>query len=373
MGGGVRTAEHPAPEAGAVLHYVQRWLEVSAQFVHAQISRSRHRSVVVSLETPLNLDRYPIAPLVSLGWTNRLPPGGVRRRAVSVGLNVVSARHHASLVHVHFGYRVRDVQGMVRRRGLPWVLSLHGEDATAAVGRDPHLYDGVIEEASAVIVPSHIFKDIAVGLGAPAERVVVVPSGVDTRWFTPSPLPMEPVVTFVGRFVEKKGVDVLLAAWPSVIAAVPGARLQLCGYGPLEPVTGTLPSVEVVRAPDRVAVRQLIRDAQVVVAPSRTAGDGDAESLLLVNLEAAASARPVVSTRHGGIPEYVVDGETGLLVPEGDPDALAQALVSVLEDDALAARLGQAGARWAARFDVSECAGRVDDIYDRVLGGRSPG
>lgn len=364
-------AEDAAPDAGAVLHYVQRWLEVSAQFVHAQVSRSRHRSVVVSLEKPRNLDRYPIAPLVSLGWTNRLPDRGVRRRAIRVGLEVVSARHRASLVHVHFGYRAGDVQGMVRRRELPWVLSLHGEDATAAVGRDPHLYDGVIEEASAVIVPSHHFKDIAVRLGAVAERVVVVPSGVDTTWFIPSPLPREPVVTFVGRFVEKKGVDVLLAAWPTVVAAIPGARLQLCGYGPLEPITGVLSSVEIVRAPDRTAVRQLIRDARVVVSPSRTAADGDAESLLLVNLEAAASARPVVSTRHGGIPEYVADGKTGVLVPEGDPGALARALVRVLADDALADRLAQAGPEWAARFDVSKCAERLDDVYDSVLGGRS--
>lgn len=365
------TAAGSDPTSGAVLHYVQRWLEPSAQFVHAHVSRSRHRAVVVSLERPQNLNRYSGTRVLSLAGANRLPVGGTRRRAITAGLTAIAIGHRASLVHVHFGYRVRDVEGVVRRRRLPLVLSLHGEDATAAVRRDPRLYDGVIDEASAVIVPSNHFRDIALGLGAPSDRVLVVPAGVDTTWFTPTVLPQEPVVTFVGRFVEKKGIDVLLAAWPLVTAAVPGARLRLCGYGPLEPRSGRLAGVDVVRAPDRAAVRRLLREAKVVVTPSRTAIDGDAESLLLVNLEAAASGRPVVSTLHGGIPEYVLDGETGLLVPEGDPDALAEALVRVLVDDGLAARLGQAGVSWAARFDVRDCAARVDDVYDRVLAGGS--
>lgn len=360
------------PKDAAVLHYIQRWLEPSAQFVHAHVSRSRRRAVVVSLERPHHLDQYPGTRVRSLALANRLPAGATRRRVITARLSAVAARHGASLVHVHFGYSVRDVEGLVRRRRLPLVLSLHGEDATAAVRRDPCLYEGVIGEASAVIVPSNHFKDIAIGLGAHSDHVVVVPAGVDTAWFVPTPLPPDPIVTFVGRFVEKKGVDVLLAAWPSVVAAVPDARLRLCGYGPLEPRSGLLPGIGVVRAPDRAAVRRLLQDARVVVTPSRTASDGDAESLLLVNLEAAASARPVVSTLHGGIPEYVLDGETGLLVPEGDPDALAAALVRVLDDSGLATRLGQAGTRWAARFDVRECAARVDDLYDQVLEGGSP-
>ena len=90
----------------------------------------------------------------------------------------------------------------------------------------------------------------------------------------------------------------------------------------------------------------------------------------MVNLEAQASGRPVVTTRHGGIPEYVRDGETALVVPEADPGALADALVRVVTDDALAARLGGAGPAWAARFDVAACAARHDDLYDDLLASR---
>ena len=113
-------------------------------------------------------------------------------------------------------------------------------------------------------------------------------------------------------------------------------------------------------------MRDAIRRVTVVVQPSRTGPDGDAESLLLVNLEGQASGRPVITTRHGGIPEFV-DDSTSLVVEEGDADALAAALVRVLTDRSLAERLGAAGPAWASQFDVRVCTARVDDLYEAVL------
>ncbi len=104
----------------------------------------------------------------------------------------------------------------------------------------------------------------------------------------------------------------------------------------------------------------------MVVTPSRTAADGDAESLLLVNLEAQASGRAVVTTDHGGIPEFVDGGTTALLVPEGDPAALADGADHVLRDPDLAARLGAAGVEWVERFDVAACTGRLDDLLAEI-------
>jgi colanic acid/amylovoran biosynthesis glycosyltransferase len=103
-----------------------------------------------------------------------------------------------------------------------------------------------------------------------------------------------------------------------------------------------------------------------VVTPSRTGKTGDAESLLLVNLEAGATGRPVVSTQHGGIPEYVEDGRTGMLVPEADAAALGSAIVGLLRDRALAASLGQAAVAHVAQWDVRRCSARVDDLYEEL-------
>jgi glycosyltransferase involved in cell wall biosynthesis len=278
------------------------------------------------------------------------------------------------LVHVHFGYAAADVVGTIGRR--PYVLSLHGDDATRLVGQHPDHYSRVTGAVDRVVVPSRFLAAAAERAGFASRVITVIPSGVDTAYFTPSPLPDDPrTIAYVGRLVEKKGLDVLLAAWPAIHAEVPAATLHILGDGPLAKlIDSTDGSIShIVPDPSRRhdQVRDLIRSASVVVTPSRTAANGDSESLLLVNLEAGASGRPVVSTRHGGIPEYVEDGRTGLLVPENDSAALAEAVIRVLRDRQLAERLATAAVSGVAQWDVRTCAARVDALYDSLLDPRT--
>lgn len=358
----------------SVLHYVQRWLPLSEQFVYGQIRHSRHRGVAVSRERPEHRDAFPQRPLWSLSPVLRATPPRLQPLAVTAALNAIARREGIGLVHVHFGYRAHDVLALARRRSLPLVVSLHGHDVTAFAREWPAHYDAVFTNAAAVVVPSRFLATRVEQLGAYPTVVHVIPSGVDTELFTPRPLPEgPPTAAFVGRFVEKKGVDVLLAAWPTVRAAVPDARLVLLGYGPLVDLVARhagANGVEIVQPdPRRRApqVRDVIASATVVVSPSRTAADGDAESLVLANVEAQASGRGVVTTRHGGIPEFVSAGETALVVEEGDAGALAQALITVLADRDLAARLGAAGPARVSSLDVRVCSGRVDDLYDALV------
>jgi glycosyltransferase involved in cell wall biosynthesis len=369
-------SRHTATAGPWVLHSMQRWLGLSEQFVHALVSRSRHPGVVVSRFPLEHTDTFPHRPVHSLGLIpTRLPGTATERRLVTAGLLALTARQRPAIVHHHHGYRAKDPLGFVLRRRVPLVLSLHGQDVTTYVPEWPGFFQEVFDLASAVIVPSDFLVEPAIAVGVRPESVVVLPSGVDTGFFNPTPLPEgPPEVVFVGRFVEKKGVDTLLAAWPAVRASVPEATLRLVGYGPLEPLArgaGAGVVVELAQPTQRASqVRDAIRRARVVVTPSHTAADGDAETLLLVNLEAQASGRPLVTTRHGGIPEFVDDGRTALLVPEAEPEALAAALVAVLTDEDLARRLGAAGPAWAAQFDVDACTARVDDLYDRLIGSR---
>lgn len=342
--------------------------------MHEQVRRSGYSGVVVSHNATEHRDAFPFRPVWRLDRLHRLLPERHWPAARTNALTAIADVHRIDVVHVHFGYVVGDVLPLVDRRGLPLVLSLHGEDASALPLRQPGHYDAALDAVDAVIVPSQFFADIARSLGFRDDTVHVIPAGVDTAYFSPTPLPDEPVVTFVGRLVEKKGVDVLLQAWPEVVAAVPGARLDILGAGPLaDLLPADTPTVRhVVPQPQRrrAQVRDLIRGARVVVSPSRTAASGDVESLLLVNLEAQASGRPVVTTRHGGIPEYVADKESALLVKENDAAALADALKAVLTDEPLAERLAAAGPRVAAQFDVVRSVERVDDVYDAVLRSR---
>lgn len=358
-----------------VLHHVHRWLDLSAGFVAATLAHSRHRAVVTSLERPQNRAAFPHRPVVDLSRLLAVP-GGTGLRAPALAIGGVALLSRARLLHVHFGYALPQAAGAARRLGLPLVVSLHGHDVTALTSSQPGHYCRVVGLPAAVIVPSAWLAARAVDVGFPADRVHVIGSGVDTRAWRPSALPDEPRVGFVGRLVEKKGLDVLLAAWPRVRADVPAAQLHVLGDGPLRTLMAHAPEGVHHELPDARdpggQARRLVARSRVVVTPSRRASDGDSESLLLVNLEAQASGRPLVTSAHGGIPEYVEDGASALVVPEGDPDSLASAIVRVLRDRSLAEGLSAHGPRVAAAHDVRLSAARLDRIYDRLLAsGRS--
>jgi glycosyltransferase involved in cell wall biosynthesis len=168
----------------------------------------------------------------------------------------------------------------------------------------------------------------------------------------PLPVPEDQVALFVGVLEPCKGVDVLLEAFARVVRELPGARLQIVGEGPrraeLEAQARRLglgPSLVFRGTFPRRELPALLDAARLLVLPSRS------EGLPRVIVEAMARARPVVATRVGGIPELVEHGVTGLLVPPEDPDALADALVRLLADRDLAARMGAEARRRALARD----------------------
>lgn len=336
-----------------------QWLPPTQSFVARQVEHSALPGLVVSRERPSS---------GSPGPRRTLSLHAVRGdRALRLALPLVARASRVDVVHVHFGYRLRDVTGLLGR--LPVAVSLHGHDVTAFRRQWPAYYGPVLPRVDAVVVPSRHLADVAVQAGARAHTVHVLPSGIELDRFPPTPLPAgPPEVLFVGRFVAKKGLDVLLDAWPAVRAQVPAARLRLLGTGTAPAVPDGSVTVDL-RGAAPGAVPEALRAATVVCTPSRTAEDGDVESLLLVNIEAQACGRPVVTTDSGGTPEHVDAGRTALVVPEGDVDALAQALVAVLSDRRLAERLAAAGPGFAAAYDAAACARRVDDeVYRQLVG-----
>ncbi len=348
-----------------VMHFHHRWLPASEPFVWDLVRHLPGRSFVVSDQEPENLDRFPVDRLVPLHPRLGRVPVRWRQRAATVWLGALAVRHRAEVIHAHHGYELVRVAGAAGRMRLPLVVSLHGHDVFGWVDDRPGVYDSLLGRAE-VIVPSRFLVPRVLELGARSDHVHVIGSGIDTGFFSPSPLPPRPEVVFVGRFVEKKGLDVLAEAWPRVREAVPGSSLRVLGFGPLEHLARSIGATVEVR-PDRERVRDALREARVVVSPSRTATDDVAETLLMVNLEAQASGRPVVTTDHGGIPEYVTAGETAIVVPEADPRALADALITVLRDDSLAERLGRAGPARVATQDVRAVASRVSAIHAELV------
>jgi phosphatidylinositol alpha-1,6-mannosyltransferase len=168
-----------------------------------------------------------------------------------------------------------------------------------------------------------------------------------------------------------KGHDELLAAWPAVLERVPGARLVVAGDGDdrarLEAKAGGLGlagAVRFVGGVDAATLAGLHRRSALFAMPSRDEGFG------LVFLEAMAASRPCLALAHTAPAEIVVDGETGLLVPQGDRAALAAALAGLLADPERARLLGEAGrARFEREFTFEAFERRLWPVLDRLVGG----
>ena len=178
----------------------------------------------------------------------------------------------------------------------------------------------------------------------------------------------EPRLLCIGRLIPIKGHLVLLRALAQARASMPGVTLDLAGRGPLEPALKSyvreLGLEEAVRFLGFVSpVRHAIEDAAIVVVPSLGEGFG------MVALEAMERARPVIASAVGGLPEIVADGETGLVVPSGDAEALAEAIAALAGDLDRAAAMGAAGRERALdEFTPDRSARRIEELYAGALG-----
>jgi glycosyltransferase involved in cell wall biosynthesis len=359
--------------AHPVLHCVADWGLPSERFVVDLVRTTTLTRPAVACgrrHDEVSDAAVPVSAL--LPYVGRLPYR-FRRPATRQLLVGVALRRRSRLLHAHFGYWAAHTAAVARRRRVPWVLSLHGYDLLVMHGRDPEADQ--VHDADLVIVPSRFLADAAVARGFPADRIHVVPSGIDVDAypFRARALRADGAVrvTFAGRFVAKKGV---LDAAEAMAAAARTTTLvcRFVGYGPLE---GDLRAAlsrlglaaEVVDGSAPGALRSILDDTDVLVSPSKTAADGDAESLGLVNIEAQASGIPVVTTAHGGIPE-AVSADGAVLVPEGDLTALTTALVTVASAPERWTAMGAAGSDHARRrFRLRDRVRDIEELYLQLI------
>jgi glycosyltransferase involved in cell wall biosynthesis len=152
-----------------------------------------------------------------------------------------------------------------------------------------------------------------------------------------------------------------------------GIRGVFVGTGPLDGYLRNIARdrnlpIELRGALPHAAVLEEMKAAAIFCMPSTQAADGDNEGLGLVFLEAQMLGVPVVAFRQGPVPEAVIDGETGLLATDRDAQDLARALATLLDDPDLRQRMGHNGQKFVrATFDLTQQAGRLEDIYDAVL------
>jgi glycogen(starch) synthase len=179
-----------------------------------------------------------------------------------------------------------------------------------------------------------------------------------------------PVVLCIGRLVDEKGFDLVVRAFPSVLNSFPRAQLIICGDGPARPVLegqvaqlGLASAVKFIGWVKPDAVAELLNSCSLVIIPSRWE-----EPFCLVALEAALMGRAVVATRVGGLPEVVVDRETGILVEKENSAAMAEAIITLLTHRDLTVQMGRAGMiRAREAFAWTKFVDAYDALYRELI------
>jgi len=292
-----------------------------------------------------------------------------------------------SLLHAHFGVDGVYAMAIAQRIGIPFVVTFHGYDITIsrqAVWKSGRwLYYQLLlheaelqQQAAGFIAVSRYIQNQLIEKGYAPEKIVQHYIGVDTQKFVPDRRRQkERYILCVGRHTEKKGIDTLLRGFARIASKHPDVQLFQIGTGTLARQLRALARelniedrVRFLGAKPHEEVLELLQGAEVFALASQRATDGDCEGLPIVILEAAACEIPVVSTWHSGIPEAVLDGETGFLVPEGDDRALAEKLDVLLSDRALGQAMGHQGRELIGEcFDIYKQSSKLEAIYDCVL------
>ncbi len=291
-------------------------------------------------------------------------------------------RRHYDIVHCQFGTVAIPLLPL-RSIGVadaPLVVSFRGYDISRFVREQgAAAYREVFAVADLFLPNCDHFKRRLVALGCDEQRIVVHRSGLDRARFPLVPVkpPVAGVVriAIVGRLVEKKGTEYAIRAVARLVRRGHRIELVVIGDGPLAGPLRTLAAglgvpdcVHFTGWQDQRRVADCLSDSHLVVAPSVTAADGDEDAPVNVLKEAMATGRPVVATRHGGIPELVDDGVSGFLVPERDADALAERIEYLVNRPDVWPAMGAAGcARVARDYDLKLLNDRLVEAYRDLL------
>jgi colanic acid/amylovoran biosynthesis glycosyltransferase len=303
-----------------------------------------------------------------------LSPEYFSRRAFAQYLR----REAIDVVLAEFGPTGVEVLSCCHDAGVPLVVHFHGFDAHSIPVLEEYRegYRQLFVAAAAVIAVSRTMAGQLLALGVPNEKLFINSCGVDVDAFNgASPALAKPIFLAVGRFVDKKAPHLTLLAFAKVAAACPEARLTMVGEGPLldcckqlVAALGITESVEFTGAVSHDRVQALMAGARAFVQHSVRTTYGDSEGTPVAVLEASATGLPVISTKHAGIQDAILHRRTGFLVAELDVDSMADYMLRLASDSALAAAMGTAGRQFVSEnYSAEKSIGQLYGILQKAV------
>jgi colanic acid/amylovoran biosynthesis glycosyltransferase len=363
-------------------HCATPYLHTNGSWIYSQLSRLRRYRPVVLTQEAQNLETFPVERLHTaqdypfpqrivnrlwLRFTGEYPFYGEILKAEG-----------ASLIHAHFGYQGCRCLRARRQSGLPMLTTFYGADATQAVRQEywRRFYQRLFAEGELFLVEGSALAGCLEEAGCPRAKIRLHHLGVnlDTIPFGER-VPGERVRFLIcAPFREKKGIPDALRAIGRANQRRPFEfEVVLIGEGPEKPnieaaigEAGLGGKVRLLGALPYGRVVEELGRCHLLLQTSRRARDGDTEGGgPVILLDAQAAGVPVVATRHADIPEYVRDGESGLLAEEGDVEGIAECILQLVEAPERWAGMGRAGRDHVARhYNAAPQAGRLEEIYD---------
>ena len=367
-----------------VAHCASTYLHTSEQWLYSQIDRlRRYRPVVLTQETR-NLKEFPVKDLYC---AQSYPPGKrlcnriVRKLSGEYPFySGVLRREDARLIHAHFGYEGCRCLRAQRATALPLLTSFYGEDLVK-YPRDRRWlrrYRRLFAAGRLFLVEGSTAGERLVEAGCPPEKVRLHHLGVDLERIPFRPRQPGNKVRFMicAGFKAKKDIPCALLALGRALERRPfPCEVLLIGDGPER--GRILRAIGRAGLGDRVELRGMqpysqvlkeLPDCHILLQTSARSADGDTEGgAPVILLDAQASGMPVVATRHADIPEYVRDGESGLLAPERDVEAVAECILALVENPEGWERMGRSGRRHVEEsYNLALQGGRLEGIYDEL-------
>lgn len=381
----------PSPSRPVVASYIVTFLKPEMLHVYRQL-RALHRWQPVVFcqkresENSFPFDAVKVVPKPATHQLRRWWQKIILRRPITIyaseakRLQAEIENSGARVLHIYFGHIGVHLLPLLEIVRIPAVVSFHGADAQVNFDNPRHLAATrrVFALARLLLVRSQSLADRLIAAGCPAEKIRLHRTGVPLEQlaFRERSAPADGAWRCVqaSRLIAKKGLTTTVRAFAEFARQYPKARLTFAGDGPLRDTAWRL-AIEL-KVEDRVnftgflsqsELRALYDQSHFFLHPSEVGPDGDQEGVPNAMLEAMASGVPPFATLHGGIPEAVEHGVSGLLVPERDPEALAREWLAVAADPERYSALSRAAAqRVTELFDLRVTAAALERIYDEA-------
>jgi colanic acid/amylovoran biosynthesis glycosyltransferase len=286
--------------------------------------------------------------------------------------------YQPDVAYIDFGIVATLAYSALEHLNIPFVVHFHGSDITSALNDITYRENlkKVFNNAFALIAPSNHIRRLLILEGAPPEKIYVVRYGINLEGSIPKPWnerkSLPPSLVFLGRFTPKKHPVALLEAFALVKQQIPNAQLSMIGDGSEMPRVkqrieklGLENSVKLYGGLPRSEALPIVNEHWVFAQHSATPASGDQEGFPVVLLEATALELPIVSTIHSGIPEQVIDGQTGFLVKEFDYESMAERIIELLTNPDLAEEMGKCGRQHISQ--LCQTHQRIDSINNILI------